>query len=137
VDNLGAGDEMADSIRKLYKTVIKARSTTRKASPDVARTAKLFDEGRIKIAKKLVEEATEVSLECVAGNRDAVINESVDMLYNWVVALADMGIKPQEIWDEMTRREEMFGIAGKLPKTRVLSTTPSGRGRRMASVSKH
>ena len=137
MDNLGANEAMADSIRKLYKAVLKARGTQRKGSPDVARTAKLFDEGRIKIAKKLVEEATEVSLECVAGNREAVIHESVDMLYNWVVALADMDIKPQEIWDEMTRREEMFGIAGKLPKSRIVASPSNGRGRRMSSVSKH
>ena len=128
---------MTDSIRKLYKTVLKARGSARKSGPDVARTAKLFDDGRIKIGKKLVEEATEVSLECVVGNREAVIHESVDMLYNWVVTPAEMGIKPQEIWDEMARREELFGIAGKLPKSRVVSTPAPGRGRRAASISKH
>jgi len=127
---------MADAIKKLHKAVLKARNGTGKMSSDVSKTAKLFDDGRIKISKKLVEEASEVSLECVSGNRDAVIHESVDMLYNWVVLLAEMGIKPQEIWDEMTRREELFGIAGKLPKSRVVNA-PSARGRRMPTVSKH
>ena len=123
---------MSNSIEDLFEAVMMERGK----SGAVSRTAKLFEDGRIKIAKKLVEEATEVSLECVANNRDEVVMESVDMLYNWVVLLAEMGIKPQEIWDEMTRREELFGIAGKLPKSRVVNA-PSARGRRMPTVSKH
>lgn len=125
---------MTDPIKKLYKAVIKARSD----SPRTSRTAKLFDDGRIKISKKLVEEAAEVSLECIAANREAVVHESVDMLYNWVVLLAEMGIKPNEIWDEMARREELFGIAGKLPKSRLMAVSQStGRGRRGTTLSKH
>jgi phosphoribosyl-ATP pyrophosphohydrolase len=29
-----------------------------------------------------------------------------------------MGINPDEIWDEMNRRERLYGIAEKLPKDR-------------------
>ncbi len=103
---------MSKSIEELYEAVLLERGADRTQSP----TARLFDDGRIKIAKKLVEEAAEVSLECVTNNRDEVVQESVDMLYNWVVLLADMGIRPSEIWHEMTRREELLGIAGKMPK---------------------
>jgi phosphoribosyl-ATP pyrophosphohydrolase len=103
---------MVDPIKTLYKAVVLARGETR----DASKTAKLFDDGRIKIAKKLIEEAAEISLECVANNRDEVIHESVDMLYNWVVLLADMGIEPAEVWEEMARREDAMGIAGKIPK---------------------
>lgn len=108
---------MADQIKRLYKNVVRQRSECRKSS----KTARLFDDGRIKIAKKLVEEAAEVSLECVDNNRTDVVHESADMIYNWVVLLAEMGIKPQEVWDEMARREELMGIAGKLPKGRLLA----------------
>lgn len=104
--------EAAHPIDELYQAVILQRGDDKAAS----RTAKLFSDGRIKIAKKLVEEAAEVSLECVANNRDQVVHESVDMLYNWIVLLTDMGIQPAEIWHEMGCREEAFGIAGKLPK---------------------
>lgn len=108
---------MADQIKKLYKTVLQHQNESRKRS----KTARLFDDGRIKIAKKLVEEATEVSLECVDNNRTEVIHESVDMIYNWVVLLAEMGIKPDEVWEEMARRKELLGIAGKLPKRMALA----------------
>jgi phosphoribosyl-ATP pyrophosphohydrolase len=103
---------MTKSIEDLYEAVMHERG----ADPAKSPTARLFEGGRTKMAKKLVEEAAEVSLESALNNRDEVVNESVDMLYNWVVLLADMGIRPSEIWHEMTRREELLGIAGKLPK---------------------
>src|SRR3546814_12421591 len=58
-----------------------------------------------------------VSLECVTNNRDEVIQESVDLLYNWIVLLSEMGIRPAEVWHEMERREAEYGMAGKLPKS--------------------
>lgn len=102
----------AHPIDELYQAVLLQRGEDK----DASRTARLFNDGRIKIAKKLIEEAAEVGLECVASNRDEVVHESVDMLYNWVVLLTEMGIQPAEIWHEMARRQQAFGIAGKLPK---------------------
>jgi len=104
---------MSDAIQRLYAKVTLERGE----NPKVSRTAKLFADGRTKIAKKLVEDASEVSLECVTNNRDEVIHESVDLLYNWIVLLSEMGIRPAEIWHEMERREAEYGIAGKLPKS--------------------
>lgn len=104
---------MSDAIQRLYAQVTLERA----GNPKHSRTAKLFADGRTKIAKKLVEEASEVSLECVTDNRDEVIHESVDLLYNWCVLLSEMGIRPAEVWHEMERREAEYGIAGKLPKS--------------------
>src|SRR3546814_6211822 len=57
---------MSDAIQRLYAKVTLERG----GNPKTSRTAKLFADGRTKIAKKLVEEASEVSLECVTNNRD-------------------------------------------------------------------
>ncbi|MEQ8354921.1 MAG: phosphoribosyl-ATP diphosphatase [Kiloniellaceae bacterium] len=104
---------MTDALQRLYAAVTLERGE----NPKTSRTSKLFADGRIKIAKKLVEEASEVSLEYVTNNRDEVVHESVDMLYNWIVLLSEMGIRPAEVWEEMERREAEYGIAGKLPKS--------------------
>ena len=69
-----------------------------------------------KMAKKLAEEATEVALEAVQGKRQAVISESADLLYNLCVLWAALGVRPDEVWRELARREQMMGIAEKLPK---------------------
>ena len=77
-----------------------------------------------KIAKKLAEEAVEVALEAAQGNRTGLVLESVDLLYNLCVAWAHAGIKPEEIWAEMERRERLLGIAGKLPKESLQAMKP-------------
>jgi phosphoribosyl-ATP pyrophosphohydrolase len=50
------------------------------------------------------------------GDRDAVVRESADLLYNIVVLWAASGIRPADVWKEMSRREQLFGIAEKLLK---------------------
>ncbi|NJL08982.1 MAG: phosphoribosyl-ATP diphosphatase [Methylacidiphilales bacterium] len=116
---------MADSIDRLFQAV-----RTAKAGKDGrSRTAKLLKGGRIKIAKKVVEEAAEVSFEAVLENREAVIRESADLMYNLVVMWADAGITPKDVWSEMIRREKAMGIAEKLPKTSP-KATPAPRRKR-------
>jgi phosphoribosyl-ATP pyrophosphohydrolase len=80
------------------------------------KTAKLLSAGRTQIAKKLGEEALELSLEIVKGDRDAVVHESVDLIHHLAVAWASMGIAPSEVWEEMATREALTGLAGKRPK---------------------
>jgi phosphoribosyl-ATP pyrophosphohydrolase len=103
---------MSDSIERLYEGVAAAR----KADPEVSRTAKLLRGGRAKMAKKLAEEAVEVVIDAMHGDRDAVVRESADLLYNLVVLWVAAGVRPQHVWDEMLYRERLLGIAEKLPK---------------------
>jgi phosphoribosyl-ATP pyrophosphohydrolase len=106
---------MGDSIERLYDAVLAAKGS----DPVVSRTARLLCAGRAKIAKKLVEEAVEVVIDAMNGDRAAVIRESADLLYNLVVVWAASGVQPSEVWNEMSRREQLFGIAEKLPKRDV------------------
>jgi len=108
---------MTDSVQRLYAAVLSARSR----DPARSRTAKLIREGAPKMAKKLGEEAVEVGIEAVQNNRPAVVRESADLIYNLVVLWSELGITPGEIWREMDRREELYGIAEKLPKSRHAS----------------
>jgi phosphoribosyl-ATP pyrophosphohydrolase len=103
---------MSDSVEKLYQAVIAAKT----ADPSSSRTARLIRAGRAKMAKKLAEEAVEVAIDAMHGNRDAVVRESADLLYNLVVLWVSAGVSPDDVWAEMKRRERMLGIAEKLPK---------------------
>ena len=71
------------------------------------------------MAKKLAEEAIEVAIDAVTGNSDAVVRESADLLYNLTVLWAAAGVRPEDVWREMERREHLLGIAEKLPKSAV------------------
>jgi phosphoribosyl-ATP pyrophosphohydrolase len=103
---------MTDSVERLYAAVLAAQSR----DPAFSRTAKLMQEGMAKMAKKLAEEAVEVGLDAVQGDRQRVIEESADLMYNLVVLWAEAGITPDNVWSEMDRRERLYGIAEKLPK---------------------
>jgi phosphoribosyl-ATP pyrophosphohydrolase len=71
------------------------------------------------MAKKLAEEAIEVVIDAVNGNTPAVVRESADLLYNLTVLWASAGVRPEDVWREMERREHLLGIAEKLPKSAV------------------
>ena len=103
---------MSDSVDRLYAAVLAARN----ADPASSRTARLLRAGRAKMAKKLAEEAVEVIIDAMHGNRDAVVRESADLLYNLVVLWVSSGVQPKDVWREMDRRERLFGIAEKLHK---------------------
>ncbi|GGI20871.1 phosphoribosyl-ATP diphosphatase [Bradyrhizobium guangdongense] len=104
---------MSDSLERLYLAVLAARDL----DPATSRTARLFQRGPSKMAKKLAEEAIEVVIDAVNGDTEAVVRESADLLYNVTVLWASAGVRPEDVWREMSRREDMLGIAEKLPKS--------------------
>lgn len=103
----------SDAVERLYDAL--GRQRTGKIHH--ARTAKLLASGLPKMSQKLVEEAAEAAIEAVRERHDKVVIESADLLYHLVVLWFAMGIEPAAVWSEMNRREEMFGIAEKLPKS--------------------
>jgi phosphoribosyl-ATP pyrophosphohydrolase len=104
---------MSDSLERLYLAVLAAKDL----DPADSRTARLFQRGPAKMAKKLAEEAIEVVIDAVHGNTEAVTRESADLLYNLTVLWASAGVRPADVWAEMERREHLLGIAEKLPKS--------------------
>ena len=103
---------MADSINRLYLAILSCRYD----DPSTSRTARLLRSGRSKMAKKLAEEAVEVVNDSMHGDRDSVVKESADLIYNLVVLWVASGIRPEDVWKEMDRRERLLGIAEKVPK---------------------
>jgi phosphoribosyl-ATP pyrophosphohydrolase len=110
---------MTDSVARLYEAVLAARDS----DPTKSRTARLLRQGRAKMAKKLAEEAVEVVIDAMHGQPEAVVRESADLMYNLVVLWVAAGIHPDQVWDEMKRRERLFGIAEKIPKDLVQTTS--------------
>ena len=116
---------MTDSVERLHEAVLAAKH----ADPAQSRTARLLRAGRSKIAKKLGEEAVEVVIDAMHGNREAVVRESADLIYNLSVLWVSLGVTPKDVWKEMDRRERLFGLAEKLPK-KVRAKPPESGARR-------
>ena len=103
---------MSDSITRLYNDVLDCRLD----DPSTSRTARLLRSGRSKMAKKLAEEAVEVVIDAMHGDRESVVKESTDLIYHLVVLWVAANIHPDDVWKEMERRERLLGMAEKVPK---------------------
>jgi phosphoribosyl-ATP pyrophosphohydrolase len=89
----------------------------RSADPAVSYVAKLLHEGRAGIAKKVGEEGVELALAGAAGGRDEVIAESADLLFHMMVLWAHAGVTPEDVLQELARREGVSGLAEKRART--------------------
>ena len=96
----------------------------RQASPETSHSARLLSRGTPKIAQKFGEEAVECLIEAVAGNRALFITESADVLYHLIVLWVDGGVRPEEIWTELARREGISGIAEKASRVQDTRKIP-------------
>jgi len=76
-------------------------------------TAKLLAEGVEKCAKKFGEEAVELALASVGGNKRAIAAESADVLYHLSVLWAASGITPDDVYAALKAREGQSGLAEK------------------------
>jgi phosphoribosyl-ATP pyrophosphohydrolase len=109
----GGGGEVLD---RLWNVV----TSRRDSDPDQSHSARLLARGTTKVAQKFGEEAVECLIEAVAGNRPALIAESADVLYHLIVMWVDAGVRPEEVWAELHRREGVSGIAEKASRVMKL-----------------
>lgn len=107
----------AGILDRLWETV-----EARRAAGDVANShsARLIARGTAKVAQKLGEEAVECVIEATQGHREATVLESADLLYHLVVVWVDAGIRPEEVWTELARRQGISGIAEKASRPQGL-----------------
>ena len=67
-------------------------------------TASLAASGTKRIAQKVGEEAVELALASVAGDRTEVLNEAADLVYHLLVLLNTQGIRLDDITDTLEAR---------------------------------
>jgi phosphoribosyl-ATP pyrophosphohydrolase len=103
-------------LERLYDVVVSRKD----ADPALSHSARLLSRGTEKIAQKFGEEAVECLIEAVAGNAEALVSESADVLYHLIVMWVNAGVRPEEVWHELQRREGVSGIAEKASRARSL-----------------
>ena len=81
-------------------------------------TARLFAGGMDKAAKKFGEEAVETVIAAVGGDRQALVSESADLIYHWLVVLALAGVPLSEVIGELGRRTGQSGLAEKASRAK-------------------
>jgi phosphoribosyl-ATP pyrophosphohydrolase len=83
------------------------------ADPQTSYVAKLYAKGMDSILKKVGEEAAETIIAAKNGDNELLIYETADLWFHTMVMLAQAGLKPQDILDELARREGLSGLVEK------------------------
>jgi len=82
--------------------------------PSASYVAKLFSKGDDAILKKIGEEATETVMAAkdvrAGGDASKVLYEVADLWFHSLVLLAQFDLKPQQVLDELARREGLSGL---------------------------
>ena len=102
---------MHDTLDKLAE-VLERRKT---ADPESSYVAKLYAKGLDAILKKIGEEATETVMAAKDGDRDKIVYETADLWFHSLVLLAQQGLTPRDVLNELDRR---FGLSGLEEKAR-------------------
>jgi phosphoribosyl-ATP pyrophosphohydrolase len=100
---------MSDVLNRLAE-LLEQRKT---ASPDSSYVAKLYAKGTDSILKKVGEESAELIIAGKGGNQEEIIYETADLWFHSLVLLAHAGLNPQQVLDELARREGLSGLEEK------------------------
>lgn len=91
-------------------SVIDERKT---ADANGSYVAKLFDKGHDAILMKIAEESAETLLAAKDGDKLHLVRETADLWFHSLVMLSYHGLGPDDVLDELSRREGTSGIEEK------------------------
>ena len=107
---------MSDILQRLAQ-IIETRKPAAGGDPEKSYIARLFSKGDDAILKKVGEEATEAVMAAkdVRHGADAntLVYECADLWFHSLIMLAQYGLTPQQVLDELARREGLSGIEEK------------------------
>ncbi|WP_025040767.1 phosphoribosyl-ATP diphosphatase [Nitrosospira briensis] len=80
------------------------------ADPAASYVAKLLHDGQDKILKKIAEESAEVLLASKEQDKSHVVREVADLWFHCLVLLAHHNLGPDDVLNELRRREGVSGV---------------------------
>ncbi|MDX9740305.1 MAG: phosphoribosyl-ATP diphosphatase [Gammaproteobacteria bacterium] len=83
------------------------------AEPGSSYVAGLYARGPEAILKKVGEEATELVMAGLGADDQAVVHETADLWFHTLVLLAQRGLGPEQVLEELARRFGRSGIEEK------------------------
>ena len=92
-------------INELFHLLLKRK----KSSGNQSYTSYLFKNPEL-LAKKIGEEASELIIDFIKKNKQGAIKESADLIYHVLVIWISLGIKPEEIRNELSSRKLKSGF---------------------------
>lgn len=102
----------ADILARLADT-LESRLPRNGGDPNASYTAKLLAKGPDAFLKKIGEEATELVMAAKDNTPERIVAETADLWFHCMVALAHYGLRPEDVLNELARREGTSGLAEK------------------------
>lgn len=84
--------------------------------PEKSYVASLYAKGLDAILKKIGEEATETVIAAKGGDPVQLVYEMADLWFHCLILLAQQGLGPDAVLEELTRRFGLSGIEEKLSR---------------------
>ncbi len=107
---------MSETLGRLA-AIIESRKIANGGDPATSYVSRLFAKGDDAILKKIGEEATELVMAAKDARHDGdmskVLYECADLWFHSMVLLAKFDLTPQQVLDELARREGVSGIEEK------------------------
>jgi len=103
----------ADSILARLADTLESRLPRNGGDPAGSYVAKLYARGPDAFLKKVGEEATELVMAAKDADTERIVAETADLWFHSMVALAYYGVRPEQILNELERREGVSGLAEK------------------------
>ncbi|MAK56226.1 MAG: phosphoribosyl-ATP diphosphatase [Pusillimonas sp.] len=101
-----------DILARLADT-LESRLPQNGGDPSASYTAKLLAKGPDAFLKKIGEEATELVMAAKDNDRNKIVYETADLWFHTLVALAHYNVRPEDILNELARREGVSGLEEK------------------------
>jgi len=102
-----------DQILAQVADVLESRLPGRGADPGKSYVASLYAKGEDSFLKKIGEEATELVMACKDADPSKIVYETADLWFHSMIALAYHGIRPEQVLQELARRQGISGLQEK------------------------
>lgn len=100
---------MSDVLDRLAALLEQRKS----ADPQSSYVAKLYGKGMDAILKKVGEESAETIIAAKDGDPRKIIYETADLWFHTLIMLAHAGLSPEDVLNELARREGLSGLVEK------------------------
>jgi phosphoribosyl-ATP pyrophosphohydrolase/phosphoribosyl-AMP cyclohydrolase len=105
-------ESLGGIMEQVYRTIFDRKTNPKPGSYVSA----LYQAGKDRMLKKIVEEAGEVVLGSKNDARDEIVHEVADLLFHTLVVLGYHGITLQEIYQELANRIGKAGLRSEKPE---------------------
>lgn len=102
-----------EAILSRLADTLESRLPQNGGNPNNSYTAKLLAKGPNAFLKKIGEEATELVMAAKDNDREQLIYETADLWFHTLVALAHYNVRPEDVLNELARREGVSGLEEK------------------------